>query len=89
MGCIFFIPLVFIAFYESVFDTRKHTWMESWFRGNDEGSVDSPEYRDPIVEDPTCEGLQISKVPFSELIKVFPDTTQVVFIFGFDVRECI
>jgi len=59
MSFIFFIPLVFIAFYESVFDTQKHT-----------------EYRDPIVEDPTCEGLQISKVPFSELIKVFPDTTQ-------------
>lgn len=76
MGFIFFIPLTFIAFYESTFDTRKHTWMESWFRGSDEGSGDSPANRDPIVDDPACEGLEISKVPFSELIKVFPNTTQ-------------
>lgn len=52
--------------------------MENWFRGNDEGSEDSPENRDPIVDDPTCEGLEISKVPFSELIKVFPNTAQVI-----------
>ncbi|KIM46401.1 hypothetical protein M413DRAFT_441497 [Hebeloma cylindrosporum] len=76
MGFIFFIPLTFIAFYESTFETRKHTWMESWFRGSDEGSGDSPANRDPIVDDPACEGLEISKVPFSELIKVFPNTTQ-------------
>jgi hypothetical protein len=56
--------------------------MESWFRGKDEGSEDSPGNRDPIVDDPACEGLEISKVPFSELIKVFPDTTQVIFFFG-------
>jgi hypothetical protein len=79
MGLIFFIPLTSIAFYESTFDTRKHTWMESWFRGKDEGPEDSPENRDPIVDDPTCEGLEISKVPFSELIQVFPNTTQVIF----------
>jgi hypothetical protein len=52
--------------------------MENWFRGNDEGSADSLENRDPIVDDPTCEGLEISRVPFSELIKVFPNTAQVI-----------
>lgn len=51
--------------------------MENWFRGNDEGSEDTPENRDPSVDDPRCHGLEISKVPFEELIKVFPNTAQV------------
>jgi hypothetical protein len=83
MGIIFFIPLVLIASFESTFDTRKHTWMETWFRGNDEGVEDTPEYRDPAVDDPQCAGLQISKVPFSELIQVFPNTSVVCFIYFF------
>lgn len=66
-----------IAFYESTFDRRKHKWMNAWFRGNDEGEEDRPEYRDPIVDDPACDGLVISKIPFEELIKVFPNTSQV------------
>ena len=77
MGIIFIIPLTLIAFYESTFDKRKHVWMESWFGGDDEGSKDCPENRDPKVDDPNCEGLEISKVPFDELIKVFPKTDQV------------
>ena len=81
MGIIFFIPLVLIASIESTFDKRKHTWMETWFRGNDEGVEDTPEYRDPTVDDPQCIGLQISKVPFSELIQVFPNTSVVCLLF--------
>jgi hypothetical protein len=81
MSIIFCIPLVFIASFESIFDRRKHTWMENWFRGNDEGVEDTPEYRDPAVDDPQCAGMQISKVPFSELIKVFPNTSVVCFVF--------
>lgn len=79
MDIIFFIPLVLIALFESTFDRRKHTWMESWFRGNDEGVEDTPEYRDPVADDPRCAGLEISKVPFCELIKVFPNTSVVRF----------
>lgn len=84
MGIIFFIPLTLIAFCESTFDKRKHVWMETWFRGDDEGSQESPEDRNPKVTDPNCEGLEISKVPFEELIKVFPKTDQVgiLLIFG-------
>ena len=77
MGIIFFIPLVLIASFESIFDKRKHTWMDNWFRGNDEGVEDTPECKDPSVEDPQCIGLQISKVPFAELIQVFPNTSLV------------
>ncbi|KAF9481831.1 calcium activated cation channel [Pholiota conissans] len=76
MGTIFFFPLVFIAFFESTFDRQKHTWMDTWFRGNDEGEEDSPVARNPEVDDPNCPELEISKVPFEELIKVFPNTTQ-------------
>lgn len=76
MGGIFLIPLATIAFYESTFDRRKHKWMNAWFRGNDEGEEDRPEYRDPSVDDPACDGLVISKIPFEELIKVFPKTSQ-------------
>ncbi|KAF8914195.1 calcium activated cation channel [Gymnopilus junonius] len=76
MSFVFFIPLCFIALYESAFNRRKNSWMETWFRGIDEGEEDSPANRDPIVDDPNCPGLQISKVPFEELIKVFPNTEQ-------------
>lgn len=80
MGTVFFVPLMVIALYESTFDTRKHAWMESWFRGDDEGDEDRPENRDPPTDDPDCPGLKISKVPFEELIKVFPNIQQ-AFIF--------
>ena len=76
MGILFFIPLTLIAFYEST-DKRKHVWMENWFRGEDEASQDCPENRNPEVDDPSCEGLKISKVPFEELIKAFPRIGQV------------
>lgn len=88
MGILFFIPLTLIAFYESTFDKRKHAWMENWFRGDDEATQDCPENRDPEVNDPNCEGLKISKVPFEELIKAFPKMGQVCaslfsFLFAF------
>jgi hypothetical protein len=82
MGTVFFIPLSIIAFYESTFDSRKHAWMKNWLRGNDEGAEDSLENRNPVVDD-EGEGLKISKVPFSELIKAFPNMQQVSFFFYF------
>ena len=78
MGTIFFIPLTLIALYESRFDrTKENAWLKNWFHGDDESSDDSPANRNPVVDDPQCEGLQISKVPFEELIKVFPNTQMV------------
>lgn len=75
MGTIFFIPLTGIAFFESHFSRSKPDgWLNNWFRGDDEGSEDSPANRNPVVNDPNCEGMQISKVPFEELVKVFPNT---------------
>lgn len=77
MGTIFFVPLIFIALFESMLSDRKNTWMNTWFRGNDEGEEDSPTSRNPAVDDPNYPGLEISKVPFEELIKMFPNTSQV------------
>jgi hypothetical protein len=79
MCTIFFVPLAVIAFYESTFDSRKHAWMKNWLRGNDEGAEDSPENRDPEVDDNEGDGLKISKVPFVELTKMFPNMEQVSF----------
>ncbi|KAF9569112.1 calcium activated cation channel [Agrocybe pediades] len=76
MGFLFIVPLTMIALYESAYDSQKHTWMENWFRGDDEGAEDTPANRNPKVEDPSCPGMEISKVPFEELIKVFPNTAQ-------------
>ena len=78
MGILFFIPLTFISFYESTSEKRKRAWMGDWFRGDDEAAQDDcPENRDPEVDDPNCEGMKISKVPFEELIKSFPKVDQV------------
>lgn len=90
MGTLFFIPLTLIAFYESTFNKRKYVWMENWFRGDDEAAEDCPENRDPEVNDPNCEGLVISKVPFEELIKAFPKIDQVRPCFSFVLGQfCI
>lgn len=77
MGTIFLIPLSLIALYESTFDSTKNAWMKNWMRGDNEGEEDSLENRDPEVDDPKCDGMVISKVPFEQLIKVFPNTQQV------------
>jgi hypothetical protein len=71
MATAFCLPLSVIAFYESTIRTNKN-----WLRGIDEGEADAPEHQDPEVDNED-EGLSISKVPFAELIKVFPNTQQV------------
>jgi hypothetical protein len=76
MVTIFFVPLAIIAFYEASFHTE-NAWMKNWLQGIDDVEQDSPQIRDPHVADDECDGLKISKVPYEELIKVFPDTQQV------------
>ena len=85
MSVIFFLPLCSIAIFESLFNRRKNSWLETWFRGDDEGEEDSPANRNPIVNDPNCPGLQISKVSFEDLVKVFPNTAQVTRFLRFAV----
>lgn len=81
MAILFFIPLTFIAFYEST-SKRKYIWMENLFSGEDEAPQDCPEHRDPEIDDPNCEGLKINKVPFEELTKAFLKIDQVTLVFS-------
>lgn len=76
MGTIFFIPLSVIALYESSVEHSRYAWVD-WLRSNDEGEADSPKNRDPQMEEDDDSGLVISRVPFTELVKVFPNTEQV------------
>ncbi|KAG6842039.1 hypothetical protein C0991_003565 [Blastosporella zonata] len=73
MSVLFFVPLTVIAFYEATFDRQKHAWMNNWLRGDDEGAGDYPETKDPEVDELETSG-KISKVPFDELVKKFPNT---------------
>lgn len=77
MTTIFFVPLVVISLYEV--SLMEQSWIGRWLRSEeDEGSMDDPATRDPIVDGPDGErGLQISKVKFSKLIRRFPNTEQV------------
>ena len=78
MSVIFFFPLAFIAFFEAELDPSKNKWVKDLLSHPDEGSEDSPADQDPQVDGEDADrGLVISKVPFKELISVFPDTTQV------------
>ncbi|EJF62394.1 calcium activated cation channel [Dichomitus squalens] len=76
MQVVFFIPLCVIALFEAHLDPAKNRWVKDWFTSPDEGGEDAPHFQDPEVNgDDGARGLKISKVPFSELIKAFPDTT--------------
>ena len=77
----FFIPLSCIAIYESSFQRPKNGWLKNWLTNRDQGDSDAdaerPEHRNPEVSGKDAEdGLAISKVPFEELVKVFPNTHQ-------------
>ncbi|KDQ64365.1 hypothetical protein JAAARDRAFT_144983 [Jaapia argillacea MUCL 33604] len=74
MRVVFFIPLGIIALYESSTAAGGKGWIKEWFGGDEGEDEDTPENRNPQVDEE--EGLVISKVPFEELIKVFPNTMQ-------------
>jgi len=76
MTTIFIIPLSIIALFEASQEAKKRTWIENWIMGDDDTELDSPEIRNPEVDDPACRDMQISRVPFEELIKVFPNASQ-------------
>jgi hypothetical protein len=75
----FFIPMVFIGFFEAVIDPNRNIWLRDWVHSAID-SDDTPDARDPKVTGKDAErGLVISKIPFTELIKEFPKTTMVGF----------
>jgi len=79
MSIIFFPTLATIALYESTIQSQKNKWVNNWLMGRDQadGSSEDPKHQDPEVEgEDAVKGLEISRVPFAELIKVFPNTHQ-------------
>ncbi|GJE84363.1 hypothetical protein PsYK624_004390 [Phanerochaete sordida] len=76
MFTLFLLPLAVIGLFEAELDPSKNKWVNAWLSHPDQGEADVPEYRDPAVDGAdAAKGLQISRVPFAELVKVFPDTT--------------
>jgi len=76
MLVLFFIPLSVIAVFEADLDPSKNRWVKDWLSHPDEGEEDDPQFQDPVVQGVDADrGLKISKVPFEQLVKQFPDTT--------------
>lgn len=79
MLVLFFVPMLFIGFFEAVTDPDRNAWLRDWVHST-MPSDDTPDARDPKVTGKDAErGLLISKIPFTELIKEFPTTTMVGF----------
>ncbi|KAG2155006.1 uncharacterized protein EDB93DRAFT_1080810 [Suillus bovinus] len=75
MSIIFFVPLAFIALFET--SIMKKSWIVNWLGQDDEVVTINPDVLDPVVEGPDADkGLEISKIPFDELVKRFPNTEQ-------------
>jgi hypothetical protein len=80
MSFVFFIPLTAIAFYETMLQdgTGNNNWVKNWWNENNgDFDEDSAEARDPKVDESEEDGKQITKAPFNELVKVFPNTAMV------------
>jgi hypothetical protein len=77
MHVVFFIPMGCITLFEAVVDPKRNVWLRDWVNVTID-SGDTPDARDPNVTGKDAErGLVISKIPFNELIKEFPQTTMV------------
>ncbi|KAG0709856.1 hypothetical protein DFH29DRAFT_841605 [Suillus ampliporus] len=75
MSVIFFVPLTFIALFETSNATK--SWMVSWLRSEDEVDTENPAVLNPVVEGPDADqGLEITRVAFDELVNRFPNTQQ-------------
>ncbi|KAK0462001.1 uncharacterized protein EV420DRAFT_140598 [Desarmillaria tabescens] len=72
MRVVFIIPLTLIALYES---THGRHWVTDWLRSDNEGDENYSQSKDPEA-DAEEDGRRISKIPFEELIKAFPNTAQ-------------
>ncbi|KZW04355.1 hypothetical protein EXIGLDRAFT_663857 [Exidia glandulosa HHB12029] len=75
MSCIFFAPLTVIALYEASMNKRGPKFVHEWMHTLEAVDEDDEEaHADPEVDD--ADGLQITKVPFQDLVKRLPNTAQ-------------
>lgn len=71
MTFIFGIPLMLIAFWESVLENGNRSFIKDWFGPVADEEEDNPAVQDPIMDDEPSGKITIT--PFAELIKVFPN----------------
>ena len=76
MTVLFFIPMTVIALYEST--SPRNRWLGDFVHGTSLDEDDSPAARDPEVDEEDARNdIVISKVPFSEIVKAFPNIHEV------------
>ena len=71
MSTIFFVPLVFIALFESQISHAKSAMVREYFSGPPPDDDGDPKIEDPSVDDDEGE---ISKISFEDLVSKFPNT---------------
>lgn len=76
MLILFFIPLTFIALFETHLDASTNVFMKNMLGSIEDGEEDNPNYQNPTVAGEE-DGLEISKIPFDQLTAVFPNAYQV------------
>jgi hypothetical protein len=65
-----------IALYETT--SSKNRWLDDFINGTVMDEDDSPDARDPEVDEEDARNdIVISKVPFSEIVKSFPNIHEV------------
>ncbi|KAG8952607.1 hypothetical protein FRC04_003968 [Tulasnella sp. 424] len=74
MTTVFLIPLAVIALVESQLDVRANLIIQNLYDHVDEGEEEDPKNQDP--ETTHEDGLEISRVSFSDLVKEFPNSYQ-------------
>ena len=68
--------MMIIALYEST--SPRNRWLDDFILGTPLDEDDSPAARDPEVsEEDARNDIVISKVPFSEIVKAFPNIHEV------------
>lgn len=79
MTILFFIPMAVISLYETT--SSKNRWLDDLINGTALDEDDSLAARDPEVDEEDARNdIVISRVPFSELVKAFPNIHEVSLI---------
>lgn len=73
MLVLLFPALLFIQVFERYIDTPHNRFMRSFFPSDEDGSEDDPAVQNPVPSVGEIPGMEISRVAFEEIVKVFPD----------------
>ena len=75
MTIIFFVPLTCIAIWESLLENGKNHFVKDWFAPDNDDEFELQDAKDPEVEEES--GARITKVPFNDLVSIFPNAYMV------------